>query len=216
MFVDRPETHREEIVNAITHALGFALSIAGLTVLVVLAARLAEPWRIVTFSVYGASLVLLYLASTCYHIAPAGGRAKNIFRSMDHCAIYVLIAGTYTPFMLVSLGGAWGWSLFAILWALALAGVLVKSCLRPRSSILSTVLYVAMGWAGLVAAGPIVRALPVECIVWVLAGGAAYTLGVIFFLAGRLPYNHAIWHLFVIKGSVCHFLAVLLYVLPLT
>lgn len=212
MFLDRPETQREEIVNALTHALGAALSIAGLSVLVVMAWLQAEPWRIVTFSIYGASLVLLYLASTCYHLAPAGGRAKTVLHALDHCAIYLLIAGTYTPFALVSLGGAWGWSLFGALWGLAMIGVLVKTCLPTRSSILSTVTYVAMGWAGIVVAGPIARALPFECIAWVLVGGAAYTLGVFFFLAGRLPFNHAIWHLFVLAGSACHFLAVLFYI----
>jgi hemolysin III len=215
MRCDHEESRSEEIVNAATHALGVVLSAAGLITLLALAARDGDPWRIVTFAIYGASLVLLYLASTCYHACPAG-RAKDVFRLLDHSAIYMLIAGTYTPFMLVSLGGGiWGWSICATVWALAIIGTVIKSTRSARSTWLSTLLYVAMGWIGLIAIGPIINALSAGCLFWILAGGIAYTSGVIFYVWERLPFNHAIWHLFVIKGSVCHFIAVLLYVAPL-
>jgi hemolysin III len=210
---DHPETRNEEIVNAITHGLGMLLSVAGLVTLLVLAARDADPWRMATFSIYGISLVLLYLASTCYHVCPAG-RAKDVFRLLDHAAIYFLIAGTYTPFMLVSIGGGWGWSIVSVLWMLAAIGTVIKTRVSARSTRLSTILYIAMGWIGLVAVAPILQTFSTACILWILAGGVAYTAGVIFFVWDRLPFNHAVWHLFVMKGSACHFLAVLLYVLP--
>jgi hemolysin III len=213
-FVHHPETPREEVVNTITHAFGVLLSIVGLVTLVVLASRDGDPWRITTFSVYGASLILLYCASTCYHYC-GDGRAKEFFKLLDHSAIYILIAGTYTPFMLVSVGGGWGWSLFGFLWACAIAGTIIKSVLKPKATYLSTILYVAMGWAGLVAAGPLINVLAPGCIGWILAGGALYTLGVIFYVWEHLPFNHAIWHVFVLNGSICHFLAILFYVLPM-
>jgi len=212
-YTFHPETPREEIVNSITHGVGVLLSIAGLVTLLVLASRDADPWRLVTFSIYGASLILLYLASTCYHYC-SEGRKKELFKLLDHSAIYILIAATYTPFLLVTVGGGWGWSLSVILWICAIAGTIIKSVLRPRSTLLSTMLYVAMGWAGLIAAGPLIQTLAPGCIFWILAGGVLYTAGVVFYLWDHLPFNHAIWHLFVLKGSLCHFLAILLYVLP--
>ena len=203
----------EEIANAITHGIGLLLSIAGFAVLFVLAAVRGTAWHIVACSIYGATLIGLYAASTLYHavISPQVKRALRIF---DHSAIYLLIAGTYTPFLLVSLRGPWGWSLFGVSWGLALAGVLFKLWFVERFAILSTAVYIAMGWLVVIAAKPVITHLPVTAIIWLLAGGLAYTGGVIFFAAKRIPYSHAIWHLFVLAGSICHYFAVLSTVIP--
>jgi hemolysin III len=203
----------EEIANAITHGIGLLLSIAGFAVLFVLAAVRGTAWHIVACSIYGATLIGLYAASTLYHavISPQVKRALRIF---DHSAIYLLIAGTYTPFLLVSLRGPWGWSLFGVIWGLALAGVLFKLWFVERFAILSTAVYIAMGWLVVIAAKPVITHLPVTAIIWLLAGGLAYTGGVIFFAAKRIPYSHAIWHLFVLAGSICHYFAVLSTVIP--
>jgi hemolysin III len=203
----------EEIANAITHGIGLLLSIAGFVVLLVLAALRGTAWHIVACSIYGATLICLYTASTLYH-AVISPRVKRALRIFDHSAIYLLIAGTYTPFLLVSLRGPWGWSLFGVIWGLALAGVLFKFWFVERFVILSTAVYIAMGWLVVIAAKPVITHVPFTALIWLLAGGLAYTGGVIFFAAKRIPYSHAIWHLFVLAGSICHYFAVLSTVIP--
>lgn len=211
MTHNEPRVHiGEEIANSITHGLGLLLSIAGLSVLVTLAAIRGTAWHVVACSVYGASLVLLYLASTLYHAIQAP-RAKRVFRVMDHAAIYLLIAGTYTPFVLVTLRGPLGWTLFGAQWGLAIAGVIFKSFTLGKFEIASTVVYALMGWMGLAGIRAIYASLSIGGVAWILAGGLCYTLGIIFFALNR-RYCHAIWHVFVLAGSVCHFYAVLRYI----
>ncbi len=200
----------EEIANSITHGLGLLLSIAGLAVLVTMAALRGTAWHIVACSVYGASLVILYLSSTLYHAIQAP-RAKHILRIFDHSAIYLLIAGTYTPFVLVTLRGPLGWTLFGLQWGLAVAGILFKSMTRGGYEIASTVVYALMGWMGLAGMKSMYASLNFGGVAWVLAGGLFYTLGIIFFAIDR-KYCHAIWHVFVLGGSLCHFYAVLRYI----
>ena len=203
----------EEVANSITCGIGFCLSIAALVVLVVLASLHGDASRVVSFSIYGASLILLFSASSLYH-ALRPGRAKSVFQALDHAAIYFLIAGTYTPFALVTLRGPWGWSLFGVVWGLAVLGCLQE--LRPRSEarILSVVIYVVMGWAVLAALVPLLQALGAAGFAWVAAGGLLYTGGILFYaLDSRLTHAHGIWHLFVMAGSAAHYVAILLYVL---
>jgi hemolysin III len=209
----KPRHSLEEIANAITHGIGLLLSMAGFVVLLVLATLRGTAWHIVACSIYGATLICLYAASTLYHavICP---RAKRALRIFDHSAIYLLIAGTYTPFLLVSLRGPWGWSLFGVIWGLTLAGLLFKFWFVERFLILSTAVYIAMGWLVVIAAKPVITHLSLTAIIWLLSGGLAYTGGVIFFAAKRIPYSHAIWHLFVLAGSFCHYFAVLSTVIP--
>ncbi|MGB1272167.1 MAG: PAQR family membrane homeostasis protein TrhA [Endozoicomonas sp.] len=203
----------EEIANSITHGLGALLSVAGLTLLVTFATFQADVWRIVSFSIYGASLILLFLSSTLYHSFQHPG-TKRIFKLLDHCSIYLLIAGTYTPFLLVSMRGTTGWVLFAVIWTLAVAGVIFKLVLGPQYRKLSLFTYVLMGWLVLFASRELSANVTSGGIAWLVAGGILYTSGVVFYLWKALPFNHAIWHLFVLGGSACHFFAVLLYVLP--
>jgi hemolysin III len=203
----------EEVANTITHGIGLLLSVVGFVVLLVLAALRGTAWHIVACSIYGATLICLYTASTLYH-AVISPRVKRALRIFDHSAIYLLIAGTYTPFLLVSLRGPWGWSLFGVIWGLALAGVLFKFWFVERFVILSTAVYIAMGWLVVIAAKPVITHVPFTALIWLLAGGLAYTGGVIFFAAKRIPYSHAIWHLFVLAGSICHYFAVLSTVIP--
>jgi hemolysin III len=201
----------EEVAHAVTHGAGAVLSVAGLVVLLVRAANLGDAWIITSVAIFGCTLVLLYLASTLYHSVPVG-RAKQLLQKIDHAAIYLLIAGTYTPFVLVTLRGAWGWSLFGVVWGLALAGVAFKFRFAGRFNALSTAVYIAMGWLVLVAIKPLIAVLPAPGLAWLVAGGLCYSLGTIFYLWERLPYHHAIWHLWVIGGSVCHWAAVFRYV----
>lgn len=203
----------EEIANSVTHGVGVLLSIVGLVVLVNLAATYGDVWHIVSSSIFGTTLILLYLASTLYHSIPAPG-AKKMLRLLDHIAIYLLIAGTYTPFLLVNLRGPWGWSLFALVWGIALTGIVLKVTPLGHKPGLSLTLYLALGWIILIALKPLLNYLEPAGISLLVAGGAAYTGGVIFYGWKHLPYNHAIWHLFVLAGSCFHFFAVLLYVLP--
>ena len=203
----------EEIANSLTHGIGFLLSIAGLVILVVSAKSYGDPWRVVSCSIYGGSLIILYAASTLYH-SFLSGRINYIFKIIDHSAIYLLIAGSYTPFMLVSLRGAWGWSLFGIIWGLALAGIMFKMFFVNRFLVLSTASYLAMGWFAVIALYPIVKKVPTGGISWLVIGGILYSLGILFHFWGKLPFRHAIWHLFVLGGSICHYFAVLFYVLP--
>lgn len=204
----------EEIANSITHGIGLLLSIGGLTVLVVFASLHGNAWHITTCSIFGATLILSYMSSTLYHSIPQPG-AKRVLKVIDHSAIYLLIAGTYTPFTLVNLRGPWGWSLFGTIWGIAVLGIILKTTMLGKIAGISTALYLAMGWLVAIAAKPLLSTVPVGGLELLLLGGLAYTAGVIFYAWQRLPYNHAIWHLFVLAGSLCHFFAILLYVVPL-
>ncbi|MBC6906820.1 hemolysin III family protein [Saccharophagus sp. K07] len=204
--------YKGERLNSITHLMGAALALAGLIVLINQAAHQGHLMKIISFSVYGATLFTLYLLSTLYH--SFRGRAKEIFQKFDHAAIYLLIAGTYTPFLLVSLEGPWGWTLFGIIWSLAVIGIVLDATLKPRREVLSVTLYIVMGWLCLVAIKPLVHALSHQGFLWLLAGGIFYTAGVVFYVFDhRKSYFHAIWHLFVLAGSVSHYFAVWLHVL---
>jgi len=207
-------TFREEIINSLTHALGTALSIGGLIVLIVRAVNYGTVWHLVSFSVFGGTLVLLYAASTLYHCLP-DGKAKRLFKIIDHAAIYLLIAGTYTPFMLVALRGAWGWSIFGVVWACAIGGIILKGVCIARFQKASVALYVGMGWLCLVAFKEIFVRVPRLSIALLLSGGLSYTLGVVFYAWRRLPCNHAVWHVFVLCGSTLHFFAVLAILQPI-
>ena len=201
---------REEIANGISHGLGLVLAIVALPVLVASAMQGGSTRYIFGVSVFGATMVLLYLASTLYHSLTHEG-AKQLFRLFDHTAIFLLIAGTYTPFALGVLRGPWGWSLLAAIWGLAIVGITLKINRRTRHSRISIVLYVIMGWLAIVAVKPIFLLIPAPGILLIFAGGIAYTAGLAFFAAQRLRYNHFVWHLFVIAGTTCHFFAVLWY-----
>ncbi|MBN1895148.1 hemolysin III family protein [bacterium] len=209
----RHYTVGEEIASSITHGIGAVLSIAALVILVVLAAKKGDAWRIVSFSIYGASLILLYLASTLYHGIQHPG-AKHVFKILDHSSIFLLIAGTYTPFLLVNLRGPWGWTLFGIIWALAVVGIVFKAVFIGKWKKVSTLAYVAMGWLVVVALKPMLAVIPKPGLVWLAAGGLAYTGGVVFYAWKSVKFMHMIWHLFVLAGSICHFFAILFYVLP--
>ncbi len=206
---------REEFASALTHGLGATAALAGGAVLIVLAALHGDRWQLIGAVVFGISLLLLYVASTLYH-AVRHPVAKARFKVLDHCAIYLLIAGTYTPFTLIGLRGSLGWILFATIWLLAIAGIVFKLFFTGRFKLVSTLIYVAMGWLVLVAIRPVFAALDAWTFGWLLAGGVAYTLGTVFYHRPSLRYSHAIWHLFVIAGSVCHYIAVMAQVLPRT
>lgn len=197
----------EEVANSITHGLGWLLSVCGLAILVTFAAITGGALRVVTCAVFGSTLVLLYAASTLYHALPSE-RAKHIFRVLDHSSIFLLIAGTYTPLTLVAVGGPWGWSLFGSIWALAAIGVLLNTIAHGRWRWLSISLYVSMGWLVVIAIRPLVASVTTGVLVLIVAGGLSYTLGLVFYGWRRLPYGHAVWHLFVLAGSVLHYLAV--------
>lgn len=204
--------HYGERFNAVSHLCGAVLALAGAIVLMILAAIGGDPWKVVGVSIYGATLMLMYSSSTLYHSVRAG-RAKDLLRTLDHQSIYLLIAGSYTPFCLVTLRGPWGWSLFGLVWGLAVLGGLQD--LRPRSEarILSVVIYLLMGWAALAAVVPLLDALGRAGFAWVALGGVLYTAGIVFYaLDARLNHAHGIWHLFVLAGSAAHFIAILLYV----
>ncbi len=203
----------EEIANAITHGVGVALAIAGLTLLVALSTLRGDAWTIVGCTVFGVTLVLLYTASTLYHSIPHP-RAKGILRIFDHSAIYLLIAGTYTPITLVNLRGPVGWSILAIVWSLAILGVVLGFVVKKRKGIVTPILSVIMGWIAIAAIKPLFHAMDAGGLILILLGGIAYTGGIAFYGWKRLPYNHAVWHLFVLGGSIFHFFAVLLYVIP--
>ncbi len=203
--------YRGERLNSITHVIGAAAALAGLVVLVYFGARQGDLTKLVSLTVYGISLFLLYLFSVLYH--SCRGKWKAIFQKLDHAAIYLLIAGTYTPFMLISLDGAWGWWLFAIIWSLAVAGILLDTLPKRRRRILAVVIYILMGWLCLVAIKPLLAALSVGGFVWLLIGGLFYTGGIVFYVWDHIRHFHGIWHLFVLAGSVCHYLAIVLYVL---
>lgn len=206
--------HRiEEWINSATHGLGAILSVIGTVALIVGASQLGDVWKIVSFSVFGASLILLYMASALYHGARSPA-LKTAFKTLDHCAIFLLIAGTYTPFLLVNMRGTTGWTLFAIIWSLALTGVVLKVIFKNRFKLARVGIYVAMGWLIIFASSDLVANLNEASLYLMIAGGIIYTAGVAFYLADRTPYMHAVWHLFVIGGSACHFSAVYFGVLP--
>ena len=203
----------EELANTITHGFGLVLSVAGFVLLVVLASMQNDFRMLASSLLYGLSLVVLYAASTCYHGATAP-RLKKRLQIVDHCCIYVLIAGTYTPFTLVVLRDGFGQFLFLFVWAFALVGIIAKLIFGKRFPIISVLSYLVMGWIGVFAIGPIFSALGTTAMALVVAGGLAYSIGVIFFAWENIRHHHAIWHVFVLTGSICHFLAVVLYVLP--
>ena len=207
-------TFGEELASSITHGIGAILGAAGLVVLVVFATLYGDAWHIVSVSVYGATLVLLYLMSTLYHSLQSP-RVKRVFQILDHSSIYLLIAGSYTPFTLVTLRGAWGWSLFGIIWGLAIVGIVLKVFFTGRMRIFSSIVYIAMGWFVLIALRPLLSNFPFEGFIWLLVGGCFYTSGIFFYCWKTMPYSHAIWHLFVLAGSICQYFAILFYVLPL-
>jgi len=202
----------EELGNTITHGIGLVLSLAGFVILLILAVTHGSAWHIVSCAVYGTTLVCLYSASTLYHGIPSP-RLKRALKIFDHSAIYLLIAGTYTPFLLVNLRGGWGWSLFGVVWGLALAGILLKFWFVDHFQILSTTVYLLMGWLAVIAVRPLLEMVPTAGLLWLLAGGFFYTIGVVFYAWKRIPYNHVIWHVFVMAGSTCHYFAVLSSVL---
>jgi hemolysin III len=209
--LERPQSTGEEIANAISHGVALLGAIAAIPILVVGAVRDGGVSGIVGASIFGVTLLFLYLASTIYHSLPVG-KAKRIFMIIDHCAIFLLIAGTYTPITLGALRGSWGWSLFGIVWGLAIFGIILKTIFRKRYQALSTFLYLVMGWLVIVAAQPLLSSVAMPGLLWLLAGGLAYTVGIAFyFIDSKVRYAHFVWHLFVIAGSCCHFVAVLWY-----
>jgi hemolysin III len=201
-----------ELANALTHGVGAVASLAGGAVLVAGAAAYGDAWKVVSSAVFATTLVLLYTASTLYHAARSP-KVRARLQVVDHCAIYLLIAGTYTPFTLLGLRGGWGWSLFGVAWVLAVAGVVFKLFFTGRFPRVSTAIYLGMGWMVVVAAVPMLEALSPTTLAWLVAGGLAYTGGTAFY-HNRRPYAHAVWHLFVLAGSVCHYVAVATHVLP--
>ncbi|MCA9411431.1 MAG: hemolysin III family protein [Candidatus Omnitrophica bacterium] len=213
MTLKDPHHLREEIANSLTHGLGAGLAIAGVSVLLTLASLRGDAYQIISIAIYGATLILLYLISTFYHSFHSP-RIKEFFRLADHSAIYLLIAGSYTPFALISLRGGIGWTVFGVVWGLALLGVIFKFFFRFRYHFLATGLYIFMGWMALLILNPLLEVLPFWCVVLLFASGISYTLGMVFYAWNRLPYNHAIWHAFVVLGSICHYFAVFYEVLP--
>jgi hemolysin III len=208
---ERPQSPGEEIANSLSHGIGLAAALVGASFLIVAAIQQGSASFIVGASVFATTMVLVYLASTLYHALPQS-RAKDVLLVCDHAAIFLLIAGTYTPFTLGVLRGAWGWTLFGLVWGLAVAGIAFKVVGGvARYPILSTGVYLDMGWLFLITAGPLWHRLPLAGLLWLLAGGVAYTVGVGFFVTERIRYNHFVWHLFVLAGTACHFVAVLRY-----
>ncbi|MDF2564409.1 MAG: hemolysin-III related [Massilibacillus sp.] len=203
----------EEILNAVTHGIGTILAIVALCVMVGLYNDVSE-WHLMSGAIYGGSLVLLYLASTLYH-SFTNEKLKSLFKFFDHAAIYILIAGNYTPFALIPLHGSFGWTIFGVIWSLAAIGILFKVFFVKKFRFFSTICYLLMGWFAVFIMKPLIAALSIEAIYWLIAGGVFYTVGAVFYLIKRIPYNHAIWHLFVLAGSAAHFIAVVNYVLPL-
>ena len=206
-------TLAEELANCLTHGVGAALAIAGLTLLVVLASLRGTAWHVVGCSIFGATLVLMYLASTLYHSIPHRS-ARRVLQACDHSAIFLLIAGSYTPFVLVNLRGAWGWSLFGVVWGLAVLGVIAEVTPLGRREWLRVSLCALMGWLVVIACRPLILAIPTGGLLLIFFGGVAYTVGIAFYLWRSLPFHHAIWHVCVLAGSALHFGAVWWYVLP--
>jgi hemolysin III len=202
---------REELAHGISHGIGVGLAIVGLVFLLIAAIRYGNSRHIVSAAVYGSSLILLYLASTLYHLI-SNPHVKRVFQKLDHSMIYILIAGTYTPLTLVTLHGGWGWTLFGLVWGMAVCGLVLEAVLPRRIGWLSLVLYLGMGWLVIIAGKPLLAALATGGLILLVAGGLFYSLGVIFYVWKKLSFNHAIWHLFVMAGSAAHFFAILFYV----
>lgn len=211
MYNAHSYTTGEEIANAITHGIGVLLAIAALVLLVVFSSIYGNATAVVSFTVYGSTLVMLYLMSTIYHSLPRG-KAKDVFEILDHSSIFLLIAGTYTPFALVTLKGAKGWTVFGIVWGLALAGMVMKVFLVKKFVILSTLTYILMGWMAIFILKDIMASVPLNGVILLVLGGVAYTVGTFFYIWRKMPYHHAIWHLFVVAGSLFHFFTILIYV----
>ncbi|AMM93435.1 hemolysin III family protein [Peribacillus sp. SIMBA_075] len=207
-------TKKEEVVNAITHGVGVLLSIVALVFLIIFSVQKGSPWHVVISVIYGASMLLLYVSSTLVHSFPEG-KTKDIFEIFDHSAIYIFIAGTYTPIMVLVIQGSLGWTLLGIIWGVAIIGVVFKAFYVKRFLFLSTLLYIAMGWMIVIVWGPLTAAMPSEGIQLLIAGGLLYTFGAIFYVWRGFPFHHAVWHVFVLGGSATHFFAVLFYILPL-
>ena len=207
------QTPAEEAVNVLTHGVGLLLSIAGLSLLVTLASFTGNPWYIVGSAIFGTTLVLVYAGSTLYHASPST-RRKRVWRVVDQCLIYLLIAGTYTPFLLGPLRSPWGWTILGIVWGIAVLGISGKILFPGRFRVASIALYLAMGWVILVAAVPTINSIPAGGLAWLLLGGLAYSGGVSFLLWTKLPFNHGAWHLCVMVGSASHYFAVIFYLLP--
>lgn len=204
----------EEIFNCITHGVGIIISIAALVVMVIFSSRYGNATHIVSSIIFGTALILLYTASTLYH-GFQKPKLKRTFKIIDHSCIYVLIAGTYTPFMLITLHGTLGWTIFSIVWSLSVLGILFKVFFVNRFETFSTIAYILMGWIIIFAIKPLCQALPGSALAWIVSGGLIYTLGTIFYSWKKLPFNHAIWHSFVLGGSICHFFAIMFYVIPI-
>lgn len=200
-----------DIANAVIHGIGTALSIAALVLLVVFSAIYHDAWYIVSTAIYGATLIILYISSTLYH-SFQNKKVKSIFKIFDHSSIYLLIAGTYTPFTLIPLRGPWGWSIFGVIWGLAIGGIVFKTFSAGKFKLVSTLIYIAMGWLIIIAFKPIVFSIPTYGFVWLLVGGLFYTTGTIFYMAKKFPFSHAIWHMFVLAGSICHFLSIFYFI----
>jgi hemolysin III len=197
----------EEIANAITHGIGALLSIVALVILIIIAGQHGDIWHLVSFSIYGSSLILLYLSSTLYH-SFTNQRVKNLFARIDHISIFLLIAGTYTPILLTTMRGIWGFTLFGIIWGLALVGAVIRSIYLHRFRKLMVAVYLLMGWMFVIAGKQIFENLPTQSIIFLVMGGVSYSVGVVFYLWRKLPYSHGIWHLFVLGGSILHFFAI--------
>ncbi|GEN34396.1 MULTISPECIES: PAQR family membrane homeostasis protein TrhA [Aneurinibacillus] len=207
-------TRKEEVANAITHGIGALFSIAALVWLLVAASESGTAWHVVSFAIYGVTMLLLYLSSTLVHSFPPG-KVKDIFEICDHASIYLFIAGTYTPFLFLVIKGALGWTLFGVVWGMALAGVIFKMFFTKKFMYLSTVLYIVMGWLIVLAWQPLVAGLPFGGMVLLVVGGVLYTLGTVFYMWRGFPFHHAVWHTFVLAGTAAHFFGVFFYLLPL-
>ena len=208
-------TKGEEIANAVTHGIGTLLAVAALILLVFYSKSYGDSWYVVSYTIYGISLVLLYLESTLYH-SITNKKVKALFRIFDHSSIFLLIAGTYTPFTLTVLRGKIGWTIFITVWVMAVAGIIMKFFFVGRFKVLSTILYIIMGWMIIFAIKPLVAALPYYGVLLLFIGGILYTVGAGLYLIDKIPYNHAVWHLFVMGGSACHFFCILFYLFPAT
>jgi hemolysin III len=204
----------EELANRLTHCVAALLSIVGLVILLVAASRTGDPYRIVSAAVFTSVLCIFYIISTLYHTF-RNPRVRYIFRILDHAGIFLVIAASYTPFTLVSLREGNGWALFGVVWGLAVVGVVFKTFMTHRLAFLAPVLYIALGWLIVVDLEGLLSMVPIKGVLWLFAGGLCYTVGIVFYAIDRIPYNHAIWHLFVVAGSLCHYLSILWYVVPL-
>ena len=217
-YLKRPPKERlfsiiEETMHSVTHGIGTGLAIVGMTILVVLAVSNGDIYQIVSFSIFGSTLVLLYLASTLYH-GFQNPRLKQIFKIFDHAAIYLLIAGTYTPFLLLALRGTTGWTLLVIVWGIALVGVIYKIFFIKRFHVLSVISYILLSWLCVFVFNQMLATIPIGGIIWLVVGGLFYMVGIIFYALQKIPYMHVVWHFFVLAGSICHYFAVLLYLAP--